>query len=73
MKNNKGFIISTTLYSAFGIMMITVASILYFLSSKTATMTTMTDKLKTCIEECDTPENICDGVCGGVSGSVGRH
>lgn len=62
MKDNKGFIISTTLYSSFGIMMITVATILYVLSNNQATMSSMTDKLKLCIEECNTPENICDEV-----------
>jgi len=57
--NKKGFIISTTLYSIFGVMLITVATILFVLSSNRLSKASMTDKLKMCIEECGTPSDIC--------------
>lgn len=57
--NKKGFIISTTLYSIFGIMIITIFTILFVLMNNRTIVSATGDKLKMCIKECDTPENIC--------------
>lgn len=46
MKNNKGFVISTTLYSIFGIMLITVFYILYMLSNNRMVLNTNIEDIK---------------------------
>jgi len=51
MKNKKGFIISTTLYSIFGIMAITVFYILYILVTNRTIVSATTEEAKTCLEK----------------------
>lgn len=63
MKSNKGFIISTTLYSAFGIMMITVATILYLMSNNMLMNMTSIESLKESLEKTN-EENPDDPVAG---------
>jgi len=58
--NKKGFVISTTLYGIFGVMLITVSTILFVLSSNRTTVGAMNDKVKMCVEECNSPEDLCE-------------
>jgi len=51
MKNNRGFIISTTLYSVFGILLLTIFYILYILANNRMTMTTSINDLKSELEK----------------------
>lgn len=61
MKNKKGFIISTTLYSIFGMMMITVFYILYILATNRTAVSATTNEVKNCLDNtivvnnCETP------------------
>jgi len=58
--NKKGFVISTTLYGIFGVMLVTVSTILFVLANNRTTVGALNDKVKMCIEDCGTPEDICD-------------
>lgn len=72
MKKKNGFIISTTLYGIFGLMLMTVATIIYVLANNRTVVGAMSEKVKMCAEECGTPEDICPTDTEESKGLIGK-